>query len=104
MTDATGRCAKMVPSRDAWTRPSQCQRNAKVVRDGRGYCRQHDPEAVAERDRKRRVKWDIEWARERLVSEGEREAREYIGELAADGDERAVRIRAKLSGRDPDDD
>lgn len=41
---------------------SQCTRAGKVEREGKWYCRQHDPVAVAERRAKAQAKWEAEWA------------------------------------------
>lgn len=51
----------------------QCLRKGAVEReiDGETYkfCRQHDPNAVAERERARREKWEEEWRRKELRRE-----------------------------------
>lgn len=41
----------------------QCTRPAVVHRDGIGYCRQHDPEAVRAKREAQNAKWQAEWAR-----------------------------------------
>jgi hypothetical protein len=41
-----------------------CSRKAAVERDGKGYCRQHDPEAVKAREAER----NEEWAKRNRVS------------------------------------
>lgn len=49
MTDATKGCSKQVYT-DSYSRPIRaCSRKAVVERDGKGYCKQHDPVAIAER-------------------------------------------------------
>ena len=42
-----------------WHR-SQCSRNAKVERNGRWYCTQHDPERVAAKNEERDERWAAE--------------------------------------------
>lgn len=37
-----------------------CTRNASIVRNGKPYCKQHDPERLAEQNRIRQAKWDAE--------------------------------------------
>ena len=51
------RCCKRV-YRDRRSHP--CSRNGYVERDGKWYCKQHDPEAVNAKDQARRRKWDWE--------------------------------------------
>jgi hypothetical protein len=44
------RCSKSVyPAGMNWPRPRQCEREGKVQRTGQWFCRQHDPEKVAEK-------------------------------------------------------
>ena len=53
----------------------QCQNKPKVTRDGKLYCRIHDPEYITEKRQKDQAKWDKEWAekRQRWALEDERE-------------------------------
>lgn len=39
----------------------RCLRTGVVERNGKDWCRQHDPEAVAARRAAREAKWDAEW-------------------------------------------
>lgn len=48
----SGQCSKRIYSSD-FGRSRQCARNGVIERDGRVYCKQHDPIAKAERNRKR---------------------------------------------------
>jgi hypothetical protein len=43
-------------------RSHQCARNGVVERDGKFYCKQHDPVAVRQRDADRSAAWDAQWA------------------------------------------
>jgi hypothetical protein len=40
----------------------QCSRSAVVIRDGKPYCRQHDPVAQAEKKQAAQAKYEAEWA------------------------------------------
>ena len=42
---------------------SQCQKTAKVERNGKWYCGIHDPEKVKARQDARQKKWEDKWAR-----------------------------------------
>jgi cytochrome c556 len=57
-------CSEMV-SRGAWSRQSPCTRPGTIERDGKLYCKQHDPVAKAEKRAARDKVWEAEWARER---------------------------------------
>lgn len=59
----------------------QCSRKIKVTRDGKGYCKQHDPVEVERRQKAQSAKWkaeaeerDAKWGR----AKAEREACEGI--------------------------
>lgn len=39
----------------------QCSRTGSIEREGKWYCKIHDPIAKAERDKARRDKWGKEW-------------------------------------------
>ena len=47
----------------------QCQRAATVKRKGIGYCKRHDPVAVAKADAERQRKWDEEYKRKEAGQE-----------------------------------
>lgn len=61
MTEAGKQCEQMImPLRHGFgiaTSPHQCQRQAKVHRDGANYCTQHDPVRIAEKAAERRESW-----------------------------------------------
>ena len=42
---------------DAW-RTGQCSRNAIIDRDGKSYCKIHDPEYIKQKDAKRQAKYE----------------------------------------------
>jgi len=43
---------------DGWARYHKCGVTAKYVRDGKWYCKRHDPVAIKERDKKRDDKFN----------------------------------------------
>ena len=53
------RCSVTVWDRSG-TYNYQCTRTGSVERDGKRYCRQHDPVAVEERTKKRNAEWERE--------------------------------------------
>ena len=55
------RCAAMIYS-GSW--PTHCSRYGVIERDGKMYCRQHDPVAVKARREERDRRWRAEWAAE----------------------------------------
>ncbi len=61
------RCQERVSDAGGW-RWYQCRRSAKVGE----YCKQHDPVAVAEKAKARKVKSDIEWLETRKKIAGPR--------------------------------
>ena len=52
-------CCAMT-SGGAWGFPGQCSRNGKILRDGKLYCKQHDPVRVAAKEKERQDKYDTE--------------------------------------------
>lgn len=54
-----GKCCETV-FEGAGFRRSRCSRAAKVTRNGKPYCTQHDPEKVDSRRIARNAKWDAE--------------------------------------------
>lgn len=62
------KCKVMVPDRQAWHRECRCTR--KATKDG--YCKQHHPDAKAERDRISREKYEIASRRQAMGFYGER--------------------------------
>jgi len=52
-------CAEVWPK--GGYHPGRCERMASVERDGRHYCKQHDPVAVKARDDERNAKWEAKW-------------------------------------------
>lgn len=53
-------CSKHISR--GWFRSMPCSRKAKVQRDGKGYCTQHDPVAIAQRRKERDERFNKEWA------------------------------------------
>lgn len=104
--DTTTCCASVRAGTDGWrTRYKPCSRKASVERDGKWYCGQHDPQAVADRRKTKESQWETEYqerqARYRLEAAAPEllalliESQESIG-----GDWRARRDAAieKVSG------
>ncbi len=58
---AKERCSERVRDKGMWPSFHQCHRNGVVQRDGKWYCKHHDPEAKKKRDAERGAKWDKEW-------------------------------------------
>lgn len=58
----TAQCKARISSAGTWHRDPQCSRQAKKD----GYCIQHHPDTVAERDKKRRKADDIAWQKIKL--------------------------------------
>lgn len=55
-------CATVLAGKDGWrTRYKSCSRKATVEREGKWYCRQHDPQAVAGRKKEWESQWEIEY-------------------------------------------
>lgn len=64
-TDESPQCCKSILRPTAYPpgfRP--CNRRAKVERDGKHYCRQHDPETSLHRAEKPQVEHDARWEAE----------------------------------------
>ena len=53
------RCSQSVAGANLWGR--KCSRTTTVERDGKPYCTQHDPVAVAERRETNRAAWEAKW-------------------------------------------
>lgn len=60
MVDAEERCSQAV-YRGLWSHRSYCVRRGVVVRGGKKFCKQHDPEAVKAKKEERSRKWDAKW-------------------------------------------
>lgn len=73
-TKTKQRCCKMVHDEGRSVGFHQCSRTAKIERDGKHYCAQHDPEAVKQRDTTQRAKWEKEWAEARAKRKLEKAA------------------------------
>lgn len=79
-------CAERVYRGGGW-HSVQCSRKAKVTRDGKGYCTQHDPVRVAQKRKDETAKWKAESATrnaERHRRDLERQACEGISNEALD--------------------
>jgi len=61
-------CSERV-SHDDWGHTHQCPRGAKVIRNGKLYCKIHDPEYIAGKEAERTAKFDAEWAAKKATWE-----------------------------------
>lgn len=59
------RCCEQVREEGRWPRFRQCKHLACVEREGKDYCRAHDPERRKQRDEEAKTRWDLKWAIER---------------------------------------
>ncbi len=60
----TSRCCEQVATNGLWNRYHQCTRLGSVTRDGKVYCKTHDPVAIKERHNARDKKWQERSRRE----------------------------------------
>lgn len=107
-------CSKTVYSNDRWPRPHLCTRSGIVERDGKWYCKIHDPISVVEKEAARRAKWEAEsavnrkkWALESAAADLlvlAKEARSglvaFASEACAETISRLDAIIAKAEGTD----
>jgi uncharacterized Zn finger protein (UPF0148 family) len=77
-------CSKRV-YRGGYMGSTPCTRYGVVERNGKWYCRQHDPVAVAEHNAERQAKWDHEYKISTLRSKI-RTTKIAIADAALDGD------------------
>jgi len=56
VTKPTGTCSSTV-YRGPWSRGGKCSRNGSIERNGRLYCKQHDPVHIAEERKKEEEEW-----------------------------------------------
>ncbi len=54
------RCSGTVSEVGVW-HSHQCSRKGVVLREGKWYCKQHDPVAVKKRVEEQRAKYDAKW-------------------------------------------
>lgn len=80
MADRRPGCSERIYER-GWPHP--CSRDGVVERNGKWYCRQHDPEKVAERVRKRDAKYEADQKRWQLRCACD-EARDNLVKLACE--------------------
>ena len=67
------KCSERVWHRHAWG-DGPCSRNGVVERNGRWYCKQHDPEVKKARDAERKARWDAEQELERAKRQRRKDA------------------------------
>jgi len=59
------RCSQRVPGSGPWGvfHQHQCEKKAVIERDGKLYCKIHDPEYIEAKNTERTAKWDVEFSR-----------------------------------------
>jgi hypothetical protein len=90
------RCEASVASNGFGYRPLQCSREGSVERDGKWYCKQHDPEAVAERKRQLSEVLRQKWSEEARLRREANAKQAEIERKAALADELAAALLAIL--------
>jgi len=60
-----------------------CSRSGVVAREGRFYCKQHDPDAVAARHKARNERWQAEWAEKQRRTAAAERLRDFRAEAVA---------------------
>ena len=60
------KCYKTIYSSDIFYSGHQCERKPVVTRDGRPYCKIHDPEYIKIKNAKWQAKWDKKWAERKI--------------------------------------
>src|SRR3990167_595936 len=59
--DLNEQCCQRVNDRGVWHRAHQCPYKGVIERDGKRYCRIHDPVKVLERRTAREEKWEADY-------------------------------------------
>ncbi len=90
------KCCKQVRDEGRWPSFHRCRHDMVVERDGKPYCKQHDPVAVKARNDVRSVKWDAKWALARAES-AYRDAAVALAEFVEDRDWEGSSHRAALN-------
>ena len=70
-----------------------CNNNAKVERDGKGYCLVHDPVRKKLREQARSARWDAEQKERRHNEDVHRNAQERVRQGVKNALEQAERLR-----------
>lgn len=88
MTDKV-RCQATSNPKDRWDsfHPQQCQKNAVVERNGKWYCKIHDPVYIKQKNDASMQKWEEKWKAEEHKHHMQRlapELLEALEKLAAD--------------------
>lgn len=67
---------------DTWGHTHQCEKGAVVERDGKWYCKIHDPEYIKEKAAKSKAKWDAKWATKKRGWDLQRLAEALWGDMS----------------------
>lgn len=76
-------CSHLVPY-DCWGHTYPCQKKATTERDGKSYCKIHDPKYIAEKNAERTAKYEAEMAEARTRRELEHAAVRACKEINPD--------------------
>ena len=82
--DIKNRCSESVSGegRFGWTHSHQCNREGKIQRDRKWYCKQHDPVEKARKQKERSAKWDEEFKKKQAAWDREALESEYCANLS----------------------
>lgn len=89
-------CSGMVWSADVWSRQYSCKLSGTIERNGRWYCKKHDPNGVEERRQKIdgiwKEKWELERELRNLKGSIAEEARKLLPDMHKKADDLAKKI------------
>lgn len=72
----------------------QCTRTGSVKREGRLYCKQHDPVAIEATEKARSAKWERKWAADEKAEKNARRKQKDLERKAALGEKLAEHLLA----------
>ncbi len=58
-------CSAKVWEDSRWPSSHQCSRKAVVEREGKRYCKVHDPEYIAAKRKEHTERWERDWVKQR---------------------------------------
>lgn len=87
-------CSQEVSDHGRWPRYHQCPRKIAVRRDGKGYCKQHDPEAKASRQ----AQWEARYHEKRDAEREKLDRAQQMGRVCADITTEDLRRLAEAGG------
>ena len=93
MNDKIQRCSEQVSS-DAW-HFHQCSRKVVVERDGKFYCKIHDPEYVKNKRDRKQKEYDDKWARRNKRFHRVQVMEEYFAIVSTEKIEQMIKDRKR---------